>query len=49
MESLIFIGCAVTGALVYFGVVKPLIRLFAPLTSRIPTGREYRPRIGARS
>lgn len=49
MEFLIFIGCAVTGALVYFGIVKPIARLFAPLTSRIPTGSEYRARIGARS
>ena len=49
MEYVIFCGCAVFGVGAWFGVIKPLIRFFVPLTQRIPTGREYRPRIGAQS
>lgn len=49
MEIMILIGCAAIGVAAYFGVVKPLILFFVPLTKRIPTGKEYRPTIGARS
>lgn len=40
MVIIILIGCAVAGVGIYFAIVKPLL---VPLTSRIPTGREYRP------
>jgi hypothetical protein len=50
MELVIIIACVGIGAAAYFFALRPLFRMFfVPLTSRIPTGREYRPSLRVRS
>lgn len=39
MIVVILLLCVVGGLAIYFGIVRPLA---VPLSSRIPTGREYR-------
>lgn len=45
MEFVIFGCCVVIGLGIYYAIVKPLL---IPLTSRIPTGREYRASLGVK-
>lgn len=44
MIIVILIGCALAGLAIHFAIVRPFL---LPLTERIPTGRAYRPTLGA--
>ncbi len=45
MIMVILGGCLIGGVGIYFIIVRPFLM---PLTQRIPTGKAYRPNLGAK-